>query len=494
VAVFNGDIDPGSIGVVREIVVPPTDASCDTAQFSDIRANYALTNNANGTWTVSHSAGLGIDGTDTVRNVERLKFADKVVFIGLAGTCGRNATGTVGISSANPTEGQALTGTPTITDPDGFDPAAVVLSWQAETTPGSWVTVRTGTTFAPTNAEVGFRLRVQATFTDNVGVLEAVTGDPTGAVANVNDAPTGAPALSTTAPSVGVAVTADPSPIVDGDGLVGVTFGYQWQAGTANIAGATAATFKPTSAQVGKTLRVVVSYTDNHGTAESVTSAASSPVVSPPAPVAQVSPASLSFGAQATGTTSTAKTVTVSNTGTAGLDVSGVTITGANQLDFPVASTCGTVAPGATCTISVSFRPTITGAETATLNIAHNAAGSPSAVALGGTGAVNAVLSVATTLDFSAQRINTSTTKALMVSNTGTATLVFAAAPISTSGAPFINPSMGSCGASLAPGKKCSISVTFRPTVIQAYTGTLTLLSNGLNSPTVVALKGSGKK
>jgi hypothetical protein len=294
---------------------------------------------------------------------------------------------------------------------------------------------------------------------------------------------------------VGVAVTADPSPIVDADGLVGVTFAYQWQAGTASIAGATGPTFKPTTAQVGSTLRVVVSYTDNHGTAESVASASTSPVTAPAGPVAQVSPTSLSFGNQGTGTTSAAKTVTVSNTGTASLDVSGVTITGANQLDFPVTSTCGTVAPGASCTIGVSFRPAAAGAESATLNIAHNAAGSPSTVALSGTGVVNAVLSIPTSLDFSVQRINTNTTKSLMVTNTGTATLVFATTnPISTSGVPFINPSMGSCGASLAPGKKCSISVTFRPTVIQAYTGTLTLLSNGTNSPTVVKLTGSGKK
>jgi Ca2+-binding RTX toxin-like protein len=490
---FDGTIDPGTTGVVREILATPGDTACDTAQFSDIRANYQLTSNPNGTWTVVHSAGLGIDGTDTVRNIERLKFADKVVFIGLAGTCQRNATGTVTISSTTPIEGQALTATAAITDPDGFDPAAVALNWQAETTPGTWVTVRTGASFIPTNAEVGLRLRVQATFTDNVGVLEAVTGAATGTVANVNDAPTGAPVLSTTTPVVGVQVTVDTSSITDADGLVGVTLAQQWQAGTSDIAGATGATFTPTSSETGKTLRVVVRYTDNHGTAETVTSASTDPVAAPPAPAAAVSPASLTFATQAIGTTSAAQTVTVTNTGTASLTVSGVSLTGSNQLDFTVSSGCGTVAPGASCTVSVSFKPSGLGAETATLSIAHNAAGSPSTVALSGTGAVNATLSVAASLDFSAQRIGTSTTKALAVSNTGTATLVFATSPISTSGTGF-SATMGTCGTSLAPGKKCSVSVTFRPTVIQAYTGILTILSNALNSPTTVALKGSGKK
>jgi Ca2+-binding RTX toxin-like protein len=492
--VFDGTTDPGSTGVVREILSTPGDASCDTAQFSDVRANYALTSNANGTWTVSHSAALGIDGIDTVRNVERLKFADKVVFIGLAGTCQRNATGTVTINDTTPTEGQVLTATTAITDPDGFDPAGVALNWQAETAPGTWVTVRTGTTFTPTNAEVGLRLRVQATFTDNVGVLEAVAGAATGVVANVNDAPTGVPVLNTTTPVVGVPVTADTSSIADADGLTGVTFALQWQAGTNDISNATGMSFTPTSSQVGKTLRVVVRYTDNHGTAETVTSASTGLVTAPSTPVAQVSPSSLAFGNQGTGTTSAPQTVTVTNTGTASLVVSGVTLTGSNQLDFPISSTCGTVVPGAACSISVSFKPSTTGAESAVLNIAHNAAGSPSKVALGGTGVVPAVLGVAGSLDFSVQRINTNTTKSLTVTNTGTATLVFATNPISTSGAPFINATMGSCGASLAPGKKCSISVTFRPTAIVAYTGTLTLLSNATNSPTTVALKGSGKR
>ncbi|MEI7743872.1 MAG: peroxidase family protein [Chloroflexota bacterium] len=494
VGIFEGSIDPGTIHLVREIAVPPPDASCDTAQFSDIRANYAITSNPSGTWTVAHSGGLGIDGADTVRNIERLKFADKAVFIGLPGTCGRNATGSVTISDSTPTEGQALAETPAITDPDGFDPATVAYSWQAETTPGSWVTVHAGTTFSPGNAEVGSRLRVVATFTDGVGVLEAITGAATDPVANVNDAPTGGPVLDTAAPAVGVTVHADLSSLADADGLVGVTVALQWQAGATPIAGATGTSFTPTIAQTGAALRVVASYTDNHGTAEQVVSAATSPVVAPPAPVAKVTPPSLGFANQGTGSTSAAQAVTVTNTGTASLVVSGVSLIGSNQLDFPVTSTCGTVAPGASCTISVSFRPATAGAESATLVISHNAAGSPSTVALSGTGVVPAVLGLVTSLDFGIQRISTSTTKQLTVTNTGTATLVFGSSPITTSGGAFISPSMGSCPASLAPGKSCKISVTFRPTAITTYTGTLTLVSNGTNSPARVTLTGSGKK
>jgi Ca2+-binding RTX toxin-like protein len=490
-AVLNGDIDAGTIRTVREILSTPGDTSCDTAQFSGGRSNYAITANANGTTTVSHLS-LGIDGIDTVRNVERLKFADKFVAIGAAGTCGANATGTVTISNLTPTENQLLTATPAITDPDGFDPAAVLLSWQSQATPSSWVTVHTGTTFAPTNGEVGFALRVVATFTDKIGVLESVTGGATGPVANVNDVPTGAPVLSTTTPIVGVAVTADPSTIADADGLLGVTLHFQWQAGTTDILGATSATFAPTTAQLGSTLRAVVSFTDNHGTAEAVASAASGPVAAPSGPVAQVSPASLSFGSQGTGTTSTPQVVTVTNAGTASLVVSGVSLTGPNQGEFPVTSACSTVAPGGSCTISVSFRPASTGTKTATLNIAHNAVGSPSTVGLSGTGVLPpTTFSVPASVAFGKNVINTNTTKTVLVTNTGTNPLFVSSA---TAAAPFANVTLGTCSAPVATKKTCKLNVTFTPTARVAYAVTLTVVSsNATNSPQTVALTGTGR-
>jgi len=72
-AVFAGDVDPGNIVAVREIVDPPasTTVSTDTALFSGPRANYTITPGA-GFVTVTDN--VGTDGIDTVRNVERLRF------------------------------------------------------------------------------------------------------------------------------------------------------------------------------------------------------------------------------------------------------------------------------------------------------------------------------------------------------------------------------------------------------------------------------------
>ena len=62
-----------------------------------------------------------------------------------------------------------------------------------------------------------------------------------------------------------------------------------------------------------------------------------------------------------TGTTSATQNITVTNSGSANLLVTGVTLTGADLSQFAVANGCTTVAPAGTCTIGVTFVPTTTG-------------------------------------------------------------------------------------------------------------------------------------
>jgi hypothetical protein len=88
--------------------------------------------------------------------------------------------------------------------------------------------------------------------------------------------------------------------------------------------------------------------------------------------------------------------VVVTNTGTATLTISGITITGTNAGDYSKATTCGgTLSASASCTVSVTFQPTGAGTRTATLNIADNAAGSPQAVSLSGTAIIGPVVAPA---------------------------------------------------------------------------------------------------
>ena len=90
-----------------------------------------------------------------------------------------------------------------------------------------------------------------------------------------NSPATGAPAIYST-PQVGRPLKADTSGIADEDGLVNAVFHYQWitNDGTADtdIAGAAGVFYIPTAADVGKAVKVTVSFTDDEGNPETLTS------------------------------------------------------------------------------------------------------------------------------------------------------------------------------------------------------------------------------
>jgi len=97
-----------------------------------------------------------------------------------------------------------------------------------------------------------------------------------------------------------------------------------------------------------------------------------------------LSPTSLSFSAQANGSTSGAQQVMVTNSGTGPLILSSIQTTS----EFAATNTCGApVAPASSCTIQVTFTPSASGTQTGTLTIADNAPDSPQIVALTGNAA-----------------------------------------------------------------------------------------------------------
>src|SRR5579862_504505 len=102
------------------------------------------------------------------------------------------------------------------------------------------------------------------------------------------------------------------------------------------------------------------------------------------APVAILTPTSLDFGSQLVNTPSSpAKTITLKNNGNLALNITSITSSG----DFAETNTCGASLPaGMSCTISVTFTPTATGARTGTITVTDNANGSPRTVPLTGTG------------------------------------------------------------------------------------------------------------
>ena len=98
-----------------------------------------------------------------------------------------------------------------------------------------------------------------------------------------NSPATGAPTVTGTA-QVGETLTAGTSGIADPDGLTNASYSYQWLADDADISGATGASYTLAAADEGKAVKVRVSFTDDAGNTESLTSAATDAVASLPRP------------------------------------------------------------------------------------------------------------------------------------------------------------------------------------------------------------------
>ncbi len=200
--------------------------------------------------------------------------------------------------------------------------------------------------------------------------------------------------------------------------------------------------------------------------------------------------AGLNFGNVTDGTTSAPQTMTLTNTGNTNLIVSNVNITGPNSADFAQTDTCTTVAPQATCPITVTFTPSIAGTETANVSVTDNAPGSPQLGSLTGVGVGNgpAVSFNPTSLTFATQLIGTSSTpQNITLSNIGNASLAVTSVSVGTNYSQTNN-----CIPSVAAGASCTITVIFKPTKPNVIAGSVTVTDNATGSPQAVPLTGTG--
>ena len=177
-------------------------------------------------------------------------------------------TGSVTIAGT-PTQGETLTANNDLADADGLE--TISYQWKRG---DSEILGATSETYVLTQADVGKAIKVTASYTDGQGTAESVTSSATSLVANTNDDPTGSVTIAGT-PTQGETLTAN-NDLADADGLG--TISYQWKRGDSEISGAISSTYVLTQEDVGNAITVTVSYTDDQGTAESVTSSATSPV------------------------------------------------------------------------------------------------------------------------------------------------------------------------------------------------------------------------
>jgi hypothetical protein len=205
-------------------------------------------------------------------------------------------------------------------------------------------------------------------------------------------------------------------------------------------------------------------------------------------PVANLSGTSLAFGNQTVNTPSTTQAVTLNNIGSTTLSITSIV----PSAQYSETDTCnGSVTAGGNCVITVTFTPTATGAQNGTMTITDNAPGSPHVVNLTGTGIPPTAPAVGlspNSLTFSSQTVGTSSaSQAVTLTNSGNAALGI------TSIAPSAQYSQtNTCGASVAIGGQCTISVTFTPTATGTQTGTITITDNATGSPHTVNLTGTG--
>jgi hypothetical protein len=201
------------------------------------------------------------------------------------------------------------------------------------------------------------------------------------------------------------------------------------------------------------------------------------------------SPEFLSFGNQLVNTTGPQVTVNIYNEGTAAATISGVTVTG----QFTRNENCtGTLAAGATCYVTTSFRPTSTGFKTGAITISSNAINPTLVVNLSGTG-VNptppTLNGAPPSITFPDTVVGATVTRQLYIGNSGSNAAAISS--IAASGAGFTLGS-SSCGATLPGGGNCFINVVFAPGTAGGKTGAVTVTSNATNPVLSFPLTGLG--
>ena len=230
-------------------------------------------------------------------------------------------------------------------------------------------------TYTLSDADVGKTIRVRVSFTDDRGYEETLTSAPTTAVQPRPNSPaTGVPTISGTA-QVGETLTSDISGIADADGLTSVSYSYQWIANDASadadISGQTGSTYTLVSADVGKTIKVRMGFTDDRGHEENLVSAATTavqprpnspatgaPTISGTAQVGETLTADVSGITDADGLTNVSYTYQwIANDGTTDTDVRGATNSTYTLSDDDV---------GKTIKLRVSFTDDANNSETLT--------------------------------------------------------------------------------------------------------------------------------
>lgn len=204
-------------------------------------------------------------------------------------------------------------------------------------------------------------------------------------------------------------------------------------------------------------------------------------------PAVSLSSSSLAFEPLLLFRTSLPQGITLTNTSGVTLDITSIAATG----DFTQVNKCGSsVAPGASCPINVTFKPTHVGSRTGTITITDNAANSPQTVTLTGSGTV--VRLTPPYLSFGNQTVGTTSQPQIV-------TLAnYSDRPVSILGYRFRHPNpqdfvqTNTCGASLSAKSTCTISISFAPKKVGSRQSFFDVNDDAGGSPQTVEVTGNG--
>src|SRR6266851_2792319 len=341
-----------------------------------------------------------------------------------------------------------------------------------------------GITLAPTNIAFGSQRTATSTAATDVTITNS--GTATLNITSITVTGTDPTQFTLGAPTTGTACTLGASALTAGSSCkVGVKF-------APTTTGAKSANMSVADDATGSPQTVLLTGT---GTAPAVTFA----------------PVSVAFGNQPTGMSSATTDVTITNSGTAALNITSITLTGTDPAQFTLgAPTSGTACPlgasalnaGANCKVGVKFSPTTTGAKSANVSVADDAAGSPQTVPLTGTGTTATVALTPSPEPFGNQRVGTTSAPlTITLTNGGTASVTLAAAnAVALSGGNVADFAItgGTCAASLVltagpgPGNTCTVTAAFTPSALGPESTTLTVTFQGGTPAATDNLMGTG--
>jgi Abnormal spindle-like microcephaly-assoc'd, ASPM-SPD-2-Hydin len=204
-------------------------------------------------------------------------------------------------------------------------------------------------------------------------------------------------------------------------------------------------------------------------------------------PVVGLSPASLKLASTVVGQTSAASTLTLTNSGSFSISISTVSVSG----DFSETDSCAgqTILPGGTCTVSVTFTPSVTGSIAGALTITDNALNTPQVLALSGTGLAELSVSPASENFGTVTVGTTSAPKTMTLTNNTSGTLDYTF--LTSSNYSVVGSGKSPCNGGLAKKAKCTVSVTFTPSANGAADGSLAVSSASFPTE-LAALSGTG--